>query len=424
MCAYSRRPVSTPSNALRRRARVEVDLDSLCANARSLLSVSSPRSGMIPMIKADGYGLGMTAVSRALARGVPEAALHGFGVAAAGEALALRAGGWDGRVIVFAPLAPDELPELAAAGVTICASSAAELAAWAGEARRLGRTLPFHLEVDSGMGRAGVRWDEAASLAPALADASGGLRCAGVFTHFHSADEPGLPEVSLQWERFGSALEALRGAGVVPAEAAVHACNSAAALRRPDLAADLVRPGIFLYGGAIPETAPPLPVVRVVARLVRVQEVPDGATVGYGATHRAEAGERWGTVAIGYGDGLFRRLAEGGGRMLIRGRSVPIRGRISMDVTVVDLSHVPGVEVGDEVVVIGSSGGEEITVDEVARCCGTISYEVLTALGARLPRVHAEPGQGSGGRDPRAGAESTEGVPAEERPGNDTEATE
>jgi alanine racemase len=379
---------------------------------------------MIPMVKADAYGLGMAEVSRALARQLPAASLHGFGVAAAGEALALRAAGWQGTVVVFTPLTPDELPELAAAGVTIAASSAAELAAWQREGRRLGRALSFHLEVDSGMGRAGVRWDEAAALAPALGAASAGLRCAGVFTHFHSADEPGLPEVALQWERFQGALEALRAAGVVPPDAAVHACNSAAALLRPELAADLVRPGIFLYGGGIPGAAPPLPVVRVAARLVRVQEVQEGASVGYGATHRAAAGERWGTVAIGYGDGLFRRLAEGGGRMLLRGRSVPIRGRISMDVTVVDLSHVPGAEVGDEVIVIGRSGKEEITVDEVARLCGTISYEVLTSLGARLPRIHSERGGDDAGRDPGAGAESTEGVPAEERPGDDTEATE
>jgi alanine racemase len=377
---------------------------------------------MIPMIKADAYGLGMAAVARELGGGPLARSVHAFGVAAASEALALRAAGWNGRVIVFSPLTPEELPELAAAGVAIAVSGPEALAAWSREARRLKETLGFHLEVDSGMGRAGLRWEEAAGVAAALAVAARGARWEGVFTHFHSADEVGLPEVDVQWERFRQAVGALRDAGALPDGVPVHACNSAAALRRPALAADLVRPGIFLYGGQVPEVAAPRPVVRLVARVARVQEVPAGASVGYGATHRAAAPARWGTVSIGYGDGLPRRLAEAGGRMLVRGRSVPIIGRISMDVTVVDLSNVPGATVGDEAVVIGSSGEESITLDEVARRCGTISYEVLTSLGARLPRVYLPAGHTAPGRDPGGSAESTERVPAEERSGTDPDA--
>jgi alanine racemase len=376
---------------------------------------------MVPMLKADAYGVGMPPVARELGSAPLGESVYAFGVAAASEALALRASGWRGRVVVFSPLVPAELPELADAGVAIAVSGPAALEAWSREALRAGRELPFHLEVDSGMGRAGMRWDEAASSAAALAAAARGLRWEGVFTHFHSADEPGLPEVELQWKRFQKAVESLRELGAVPTGALVHACNSAAALRRPELSADLVRPGIYLYGGHVPDAPPPRPVVRLAARLVRIQAVPAGASVGYGATHRAGAPARWGTVAIGYGDGVSRRLAEARGRMLIRGRSVPIIGRISMDVTVVDLSNVGEAEVGDEVVVIGRSGEEEITLDEVAQLCGTISYEILTSLGPRLPRIHLG---GSGGGDPSKGGESTEGVPARSRPGNHTEASD
>lgn len=370
------------------------------------------------MVKADAYGLGMIEVAAALRRGPLASSVYALGVAAASEALALRAAGWQGRVIVASPATSEELPGLAAAGADVCVSSAAALEAWRREGERAGKELGFHLEVDTGMGRSGVRWDEVAGAAPSLAAAGRGMRCEGVFTHFHSADEPSLPEVELQWGRFQDALRQLRASGALPGGALVHACNSAAALRRPDLAADLVRPGIFLYGGEVFGAPPPLPVVRVAARLVRVQEVPPGATVGYGATYRAAAEERWGTVSIGYGDGVPRRLAEAGGRMLVRGHSVPIVGRISMDVTVVDLSEVAGARVGDEVVLIGRSGSEEISVDEVARRCGTIAYEVLTSLGPRLPRIHLLDASAPAPRDLSGGTESTEGVPPEERRGN------
>jgi alanine racemase len=152
-----------------------------------------------------------------------------------------------------------------------------------------------------------------------------------------------------------------------------------------------VRPGIFLYGGravaaGVDDVARPEAVAALRARLVRVREVPPGTTVGYGATHAAKAWERWGTLAIGYGDGLARALG-GRGSALVRGTRVPIVGRISMDMTVVDISSVPDAQVGDVATLIGQDGNEEITVDEVAEQAGTISYEVLTRLGSRLPRV-------------------------------------
>lgn len=155
---------------------------------------------------------------------------------------------------------------------------------------------------------------------------------------------------------------------------------------------DLVRPGIFLYGGRAGPGTDPAPVASVRARVIRVTGVPPGATVGYGATHRAARAERWATLAIGYGDGLRRALATGGGEAILRGRRVPIVGRISMDVTVVDATAVPDAAPGDVVTLVGRDGEEELAVDEVAARAGTISYEILTGLGPRLPRMYRQGG--------------------------------
>jgi alanine racemase len=171
----------------------------------------------------------------------------------------------------------------------------------------------------------------------------------------------------------------------------VHACNSAAALRWPEYAADAVRPGIFLYGGravdaGVTGVARPEAVASVRARLVRIRDASPGSTAGYGATYAARGWERWGTLAIGYGDGVRRTLGNTG-HALIRGRRVPIIGRISMDMTVVDISSVPEAELGDEATLLGRAGENEIVLDDLATRAGTISYEILTGLTARLPRV-------------------------------------
>ncbi len=169
----------------------------------------------------------------------------------------------------------------------------------------------------------------------------------------------------------------------------VHVGNSAASLRWPRFGLDLVRPGIFLYGARATESdelAPrPAPVAAVRSRLILVREVPPGTTVGYGATYAAKGPERWGTLPIGYGDGFPRALGNRG-QALVRGMRVPIIGRISMDLTVVDLTAVDA-DVDDVVTLVGRDGDDEIRVEDVARQVGTISYEILTGLGRRLPRI-------------------------------------
>jgi len=365
---------------------MEVRASSLRRNLARIRERVGADVALIPMVKADAYGLGVDRAIRALEPMDP----WGWGVAAVEEGVALRALGADRPIVVFSPAPRGSLVDAVADGLIVSASDEGTLRALGAAAERLGREASFQVEVDTGMGRAGFDWRQA-TLWKAFVDeaVAAGLRWTGCYTHLHSADLEDVSSVRAQWERLQVVLSHLD-----PPEDdfMVHALNSAGALRCPEYAADAVRPGIFMYGGRAGAGLPdPEPVASVHARVVFTRDAPPGSTVGYGATHRAHAWERWATVAIGYGDGLPRALGNRG-RALVRGRSVGIIGRISMDVTVVNISDVPEVEVGDAVTFIGSDGAEEITVDEVADLVGTISYEILTGFTPRVRRVWVDDG--------------------------------
>lgn len=377
------------STALRSRAWVDVDLQALKRNLLRVRDAAGAGTSVVPMVKADAYGLGAARIWPALAEALAPDGPWGLGVAALVEGEALRRDGWTGRVVVFSPLPPGELTRAAAAGLAPCFSDLHALRAWAELAAETGRRLPFQLEVDTGMGRAGLPWSEAAAWGAEVVRIGGDLLVwEGCYTHFHSADEPDLAPTVEQWRRFREALVQLPPEENGAPRRLLHCANSAATWRC-GFDADLVRPGIFLYGGRAGPDTEPEAVAALRARIALVREVPPGTTVGYGATYAASGPERWGTLAIGYGDGLPRRLATAGGEALVHGRRVPMIGRISMDVTVVDLTGVPEAADGDVATLIGRDGAEEITVDEVASRCGTISYEILTGLGTRLPRVYS-----------------------------------
>jgi alanine racemase len=365
------------------RAWVEIDLSALQDNYRAIREAVGPRPGIIPMVKADAYGLGMARVVRTLEPLEP----WGYGVATADEGAALREMGVRRPVIVFGPLAPQAVRTAAAARLTISISDVPSLQRWASVASSV-EGLDFHVEIDTGMGRAGFDWRETQQWGPAVRElCNSNVRWTGVFTHFHGADSPDPTATMAQWERFRDALGQLP---VSREDLLVHASNSAAAVRWPELGADAVRPGIFLYGGdvapGVAGTVQPKPVVTLRSRLAVVRDVPPGSTVGYGATHVARGWERWGTVTIGYGDGVPRRLGNRGSAV-VHGTVVPFVGRTSMDMVVVDISDVPDAEVGDMVTLIGRDSNSEITLDGVAELAETISYEVLTGLRPRLPRV-------------------------------------
>jgi alanine racemase len=377
------------------RAWVEVDMRGLRANFETVRRMVGPDAAIIPMVKADGYGLGAERVVRALEPAAP----WGYGVAAASEGEALRSAGVTRPILVTTPLPPQDVMRAARSGLTASISDLAGLARWREAAEQVGG-LDFHVEVDTGMGRAGFDWRETSQWAPLLSansDAGAAVaRWSGIYTHMHSADAADAAPTETQWKRFQDALSQLP---VSREDLMVHVSNSATALRWPAYAGDAVRPGIFLYGGRaadpsfVPSAPEPAEVASLRARVVLVRDVPPGGSVGYGATHVARGWEKWATLAIGYGDGLPRVLGNRGS-VLLHGRRVPIIGRISMDMTVVDITAVPAATAGDVATLIGRDGGGCITVDEVALQAGTISYEILTGFTPRLPRVeqdtHAE----------------------------------
>jgi alanine racemase len=280
------------------------------------------------------------------------------------------------RILIMGGLLPKEAAGAAQLGVAITCSSVPVAEALAAAAAS--PEVPVHVKVDTGMGRYGCRPEEAAALATFVAEAKG-LRLAGTCTHFASAEsDPDLTR--RQFRIFEQVLAAL------PVEPGVrHACNSAAALRHPEMALDAVRAGIALYGCEWPDLEPVLSLRSVVTH---VKTVDRGCTVGYGATWRAEQPTRVATVAIGYADGVHR-ARSGRGWTLVKGARAPVIGRVSMDAITLDVSAAPEVEVGDVVTLIGRDGDELITAEMVAEWSNTISYEVLTSIGPRVVRrVH------------------------------------
>lgn len=359
--------MTTAMPALAERAWVDVDLGALLANARTVQARAGTR--LLPMLKANGYGLGAVSVARALEALQP----WGFGVATPWEGAELRAAGIQAPVVVFSPLNPAWIPLYLEHRLTPAIGDATALAAWLPHG-------PFHLEVDTGMGRAGVRWDDQAGLRDVARLLAGARHWEGVFTHFHSADTDAFA-THTQWTRFNDVI-----AGLPPRPPFVHAANSAAALANPQYALDLVRPGIFLYGGAA-GTVDPLPVARFSAAVIAVRTVPRGEPVSYGATWHASQDTRVATLAVGYADGVPRGLSSRG-FVELHGVRCPVVGRVTMDMSMVEVGE-SAVQVGDVAVIHGGL----VSLDEQARAAGTISYELLTRIGRRIPRRHHAPGR-------------------------------
>ncbi|UCG87402.1 MAG: alanine racemase [Gemmatimonadota bacterium] len=360
---YNTRPIVNVSTQLRHgRAWVEVNLANLLANARAVQRAAGG-SPLLPMVKASAYGLGAVRVARALETLDP----WGFGVATVEKGVELREAGISRPLVVFTPAAADQQEAYAAHDLVAVIDDPEVAAGW---------KLPYHIEIDTGMGRCGLRYDDARLAAVATA------RLEGAFTHFASADTQ--PEtVDWQLSRFESAVERIGKSGIL-----LHAANSAGAWRLARRL-DLARPGIFLYGGRCgPDLPRPHPVVSVKARVVSLRRLPRGEPVSYGGEWRAPRETTVATVGIGYADG-FPWTARGKAAVLVTGRRYPVVGRVTMDFIMIDLGSPPSaVRVGDIVTVIGEDGGEAISLDELAQWSGTISYEILTRLGDRLQREY------------------------------------
>ena len=360
-------------------------------NYRRVREAAGGDVGMIPMAKADAYGLGVDRMVKTLEPELPQA----WGVATVEEGRRLRELGVERPILVVSPLPPGSYPDAIAADLTVCLASLHGLRLLDEAVARSGQPATFQVEVDTGMGRSGFDWKQAAEWGPVVsARHRPAMRWTGCFSHLHSADEDPTT-LPVQWQRLVDVLSSIQHPNE---DFLIHVQNSAGALRAGRLSSGdyrvgAVRPGIFLYGGAAgAEGGEPEGVASLRARVVHLRDASPGTTVGYGATYAARGWERWATLAIGYGDGLPRALGNSG-QALLEGRRVPIVGRISMDLTVVNISGSDGVELGDVATLIGESGTEIITVDEVAGLAGTISYEVLTGLAPRLPRIWLDDGR-------------------------------
>jgi alanine racemase len=365
------------------RAWATIDLDAITHNVRALRAIADP-ARFCAVVKANGYGHGAAAVGRAaLAAGADWLA-----VAQVDEAVVLRDAGIDAPLLILSEPRHDEIGDAVAAGARLTVYSGETITALAREVHDMRRPpVPVHLKVDTGMHRVGAAPADAVALAQALG-ALGELQLEGVCTHLPVADEPDNPYTPDQLARFDAVVAEMRAAGVDVG--LVHAANSAGTLVQPAARYDLVRCGIAVYG--IPP-APELrdradlrPALTLTSEVSFVKRVAAGEGVSYGHRQRTAAETVIATVPIGYADGVFRSLPLAGQDVLVKGERRPMIGVVTMDQLMVDCGPQSDVRVGDEVVLLGEQGGEWITPDEWAGRLGTIAYEVVCAIGARVAR--------------------------------------
>ena len=344
------------------RVWADIDLGAVLSNARTVADTSGTR--LLPMVKADGYGVGAVPVARALEKLDP----WGYGVASVEEGEELRAAGIRRPVIVCTALLPALVSRYLAGDLRPAIGDHPALQAWIAASNR-----PYHVEIDSGLSRAGFRWSDSAAIAE-LAHRLASHPAEGVFTHFHSGDEAPAT-MDEQWERFTGVVRSL---GQRPA--LVHAASSAAALRDRKFAADLVRPGIFLYGGEAGGRYPST-VVQLKSVVIATRRIGAGEPVSYGATWSSPTPVTIATLGIGYADGLHRALAAKG-RIELKSRLLPIAGRVTMDMTMLAVPDDLAVAAGDVATIFGG----RVSLDTQAAAAGTISYELLTSMGRRVER--------------------------------------
>ncbi|MDX2163220.1 MAG: alanine racemase [bacterium] len=360
---------------------VEIDLDALAGNVRGIKRLIGDEVSLFSVVKADGYGHGAQAVARtALLNGAEYLA-----VASINEALELRDAGIDAPFLVMSYVPPQAIRSAVRQNITVTLYDLELARAFDRAAREVGGKLRTHVKVDTGMGRLGVLGTEAVSFFRSLMSLSN-IEIEGIYTHFSTADSDDA-YVEEQIKRFKGILIPLRAAGFTFKY--VHAANSAAVLRHKAAHFNAVRVGLAMYGlppgEAISLPSHFKPVMTWKSMVAQVKTLPPGHPIGYGNTYITQAEEKIAVLPVGYSDG-FRRAPANWGKVLIQGQFAPIRGRVSMEKTVVDVSHLPNVQIGDEVVLLGAQGDRRITADDIAAQLGTINYEIVTSILARASR--------------------------------------
>ncbi len=364
-----------------------VDLEAIKSNLRAISSFLAgsthrPVPKIIAVVKANAYGHGAAEVGPALEQ--TGAAM--LACADIEEGIVLRRAGVRIPILVFGALGISDLHGVFQHYLTPTISTPSAARALQAAAAKHSAILKCHLKIDTGMNRLGFRHDNIGRTLPEVA-ASRNLSIDAVYTHFATADEPESPAFNQQRERFEAACGKLNEIGIAPRMR--HAANSAAILRDERVWYDFVRPGLLLFGIVPPPLAAMLPLrpaLSLHSRIVHVKGLRPGEGTGYGLQSVAESPRTIAVVPAGYADGLDRRLA-GRGYMLVRGRRAPIVGSVCMDMTMIDVTGTD-VAPGDEVVIIGQQGGESLDVREIAASIGTIPYELLCRVGARIERVY------------------------------------
>lgn len=359
-----------------------INLAAIRSNYRRLKELAQG-SAVCPVIKADAYGHGALAVAHALEHeGAPYCA-----VALAKEALELRESGIQMPLLVFG------VPDRSWSSIAIrlgCAQTIyteEHVRILASAARSVGKRAKAHIKVDTGMNRQGLSFSKAKAFVGLLADYPE-ISIEGIYSHFADADSPDPSFTELQNERFATALSEFSRAGIEPKYR--HIANSAGLLFHPNARYDMVRPGILLYGlSPAPGLALPEgfePAMTLTTSIVHVRDVPAGESISYGRTFTTTHRSRIGLLPIGYADGYPRALSNRAS-VLVRGMRAPVVGRVCMDMTMIDLTGIPGARAGDEVIVFG---GRELPVSEISGLLSTIDYEVVCLLSKRVPRVHTD----------------------------------
>lgn len=363
-----------------------VDLGNLRHNYRVLRQRLDPGAGLMAVLKANAYGHGALECGRAL----EEVGADWFGVALPEEGHQLRAGGIRGRIFCVGGFWVGQAARLIAEGITPAIFRTDMAEELNEQARQAGQIVEYHLKVDTGMGRLGVRWDEVQPFASELPRFEW-IRLTGLLTHFASADDAAPEFTRLQIARYAEVLATLTSLGHEIRWR--HLANSAGLHAFPEAHGTLARAGATLYGLVRDVLAPspaPLdlrPVLSLHSRIILLKRVPAGTPLGYGGSFTTTRESLIATIPIGYADGVRRSLSNRG-RVLVGGHAVPIVGRVSMDLTIIDVTEVRGVGVGDEVTLLGEQGGERLFAEDLAAAAGTISYEIVTGIGARVPRYY------------------------------------
>jgi alanine racemase len=373
-------------STVRRPTWAEIDLDALAANLRVIREHVGREQKVMAAVKADAYGHGAVACSRRLeAEGV-----DWFGVALPEEGIELRAAGITRPILCLGGFWEGQ-QNACLRDLTPVVYRIDQIESFDRAARDAGVVADVHVKIDTGMGRLGVPSDYVPQFCDALSRFQH-IRVDGLMTHLASADDPDQKDFTKdQLERFSKAVTLFRERGFSPSY--IHAANSAGAFAFPQARGNMVRPGGTLYGFSRdvlpPNIASPLlrPVMSLRSRIMLLKDVGKGQKLGYGCTFETSRASFIATIPIGYDDG-YRRALSNRGRVIVRGKFAPVVGRVSMDLTLIDVTDVPGVSLDDQVILIGRDGELSITAEDVAETAGTISYEITCGISSRVPRIY------------------------------------